>query len=437
MCYPYHKVSQALWIDYLSRKGHIINLIAKSKIIRDSDNFLRNLKERCTEAFVKGPPKPSYSVLKRICYELDRSISDLKSERDLTSKIITATTVYQQLIEVYLLKNNKWLFSDKYIMSLLDKNQQEEIKCLTESLIEGISVGNFNKLISMGDDYTDYAKSHPQCSAKSAGVPFFFANYICIQVKYIDEEISDLCCRTIERKLKQSFGKDFFKMLFSEIEGETNPSIIFVCFIGKEENCWKEFMKDIGWQRNIKSYICYPIEIDLHPMIIDRNFKEQLDLFAVFLYQQSQLRYDRICKGDIVGVCNGILEYLLPNEIYDGFKKRLFERHLISAYDTGYLTTTNQLIDAKDRLLRVLENGKKYFSTTFFDECLQQGLKVNLGKLNQSLQKKKHSSIIFVLSPFYNTLIEEIVDHILELVLSIFFIRKEQRCFIYYSLKNI
>lgn len=435
--YPFHKINHALWIDYTSSKGHIINLIAKSKIIRDKNNTMLNLKNRCTEVFVKGPPKLSYLALKKSFYQLDRSISDLLSANDLSSKIITATSIYQKLLEIYLIRNNKWLFTDKYILDLLDQNQQTDVEYITESLRKGISEGDFSKFLTIGEDYVTYANSHPQCSAKGAGVPFFFANYLCIQIKNTDNETTNLCCHTIETKLTDSFGKAFFKILYGEMEGESNPSIIFVCSIEDNEFSWREFMEDLEWQKDIKPYIYYPIEIDLHPMIIEENLKKHLNLFITFLYHNIHSAPYTISKDDIVGLCKGILEYLLPESSLNEFKEKLFERYLVSAYDTGYLTTKTQLADSKSNLLNKLEVAGEHFSTKFFDECLRKGLKPYLKSIFEILKTVPQSSIIFVISPFYRTFAEEIVDHILNLVLSLFLIKKEQHCFIYYSLKNI
>ncbi|WP_286859794.1 MULTISPECIES: hypothetical protein [Sphingobacterium] len=435
--YPLHKINHALWLDYTSSKGHIINLISKSKIIRDKNNILLNLKNRCSKVFFKGPPKSDYHNLKKSCYQLDRSISDLLSSNDLSSKIITATSIYQQLIAIYLIRNNKWLFTDRYVLDLLNQNQQKDLEYITQSLKKGISEGDFGEFIAISDDYLRYANSHPQCSAKGAGVPFFFANYLCIQIKSTDHEATNLCCSTIERKLTNSFGKTFFKILFNEIEGENNPSIIFVCSFEDNGFRWKNFMGDLEWYRDIKPYIYYPIEIDLHPMIIEESLKKCLDHFSIFLYHNINSVNYKISKGDIVGLCKVILEFLLPEESLNEFKEKLFERYFVSAYDTGYLTTKAQLVDSKISLLNRLEREVQYFSTKFVDECLQKGLKSYLNNIFEILKKVPHSSIVFVIYPFYDTFVEEIVDHILNLVLSLFLIKKEHHCFIYYSLKNI
>tara|TARA_R110002096_G_scaffold429949_1_gene643328 strand:- start:8389 stop:10038 length:1650 start_codon:yes stop_codon:yes gene_type:complete len=366
---PVQNVQEILWVDYITGKGSIINMISKGVIIFDNCNFLKYLIPHTKSLEETGGRPLSDSEIYMLRVKITSLLFDVMGGNNLDELLYSINSIVDLISELKLKATGNWCGNGKHRMrqiKVLDNEFQKKLINSIEDIYVKKSKDSFVHLIK--NSLKDYGGLLPYHS-KAVLLSLVTTNYLVIEIN-------------VNRSNKELTNQNI-KVLSSFIDGIKSHKLEYYFFSSKavgmnktEQNIYmiidaeKDFINDYLIDR-LNFFVINKPELSAlsFPFQFDPRYRfsnnEIYNAVAPLFYKTSNLI---IRKNNAIYNQSFQLKFSLDlfkqikfnwfkndSTNFSLFLEYLIECWIIFSYDDGLSFTTSRLLKNKKNVLDKFE----------------------------------------------------------------------------------
>lgn len=454
--HPVQKLNELLWVDYISLQGIHISMFSKGIILKDTNDFLTKLINKCNEIYnnpIRTVPILELQALKQTVL---RGLSDLKGINQIDRAYFSIHETIHHLCHLMLKLNRQWCTRGKYLSRELEKFNPKFYFELNKTLHEVYKIKKLEPIINFISNslngFTD--ELNDQKYSKNNGYYEPYNNYYIFQIPYIHGD-SNLFFK-IRELIKEYQHYYFFVAPPMGSNAISHESVYLVLHKIKPTEGKKllnrtiQKCREYNWR--IGSDIIFPLNIDFEMLLCKKgqvlNYA-QLMLKEISVYSlRNEVDKNKSLFISLL-VFDTIIDNLLPETSRVKFREYFFEQLFVSTYDNGRVWGIDQLTENKVRVLKSYDtlfneikphlNNQLIIESAKYEKSLGlsiQDILLNIRKRINNIKSEK----AFFINPkltditlnsktgFYYTF----VQNLLSLILGSFMIPEKDKSFIAY-----
>lgn len=244
---PMLDIDFIIYKDAIVRKGVYLHQLATGIILKDENQTLKKMKDRCAAIYRRGPHKLSDNEILHLRGKITTRIEDLKGNSNPDDVYYIAIELYQYLIEAYFKINNKWIFSGKSAGRIL-KTEATDFHDLLKTAYLEIASNNTLTLIKLAENVLYPIGGELHFTSTSVCSSLVIGDYLTIYIptSYSQGNIhltSSLCSQFIQTMNKLAPKYNWIKLNW--FYGQSSQAGIFLICHSSNKNLNEELLPKI------------------------------------------------------------------------------------------------------------------------------------------------------------------------------------------------
>ncbi|MEO6523529.1 MAG: hypothetical protein ABIN91_17735 [Mucilaginibacter sp.] len=364
--FPFDKISEILWMDYINRRGLYLAAFAKATSIIDTDGFLQSIIERCDKLFKDGPQKvtPYDQYKKKI--KVIEGLSDLKGAASNDESCIIIADLLANFISLYNTQNQIWDFTGKHSIRILKKTNENLANKLMKTY-KGFYT-NYDKkpFIKLVDRYVKLIGGHPNGYSSHFGALNSKNDYLVMQFynhkdshQFIKNKYESIFKILIEKCIRVAF----FEARPMGDAFDSNHSIYITVFFDSKNDHSRETLKyyitELRTLIKEKITFAFPVNIDWGLIL---GAEQLIKPTSIFLSQLSAWVVKNVTSQSLtligaISLFKDIHAVFFANNVeFMDFLDYLYNTWIVKSYDNGQVYGFEQIIIAKKEMEDLFSN---------------------------------------------------------------------------------